>query len=430
MSFLNLKQEYRETQEEEEEGEMPAEGVFHVSRARVLQVRPRDEEPHRLFNNSVYSEVDHENPDLFFDEIKPIWYLLRILGLFPISKPNKGAATFCFASFAFVYSLAVYLAMGAVVYLVTVDRYNIIKDSKHFDDQVFAIMFMVNMLPQLVLAPCHWREAYKVVDYLTNWGQLQIQFQHAIHAPMVLNIRRKAMTLAVIMPVFSTCVVVSERYMIPEMPIFITAFYSYLLSVVHLHGAFWYLVCAALCQVGNILTCHFTGKSQLVECSNVAEYRGMWLRLASLTRQTGEFMGYTFCLLCVIWAALVTVCVYGCFAGLQYGVSWKDVGMGAYSIMCLIFLYVICDAAHQSSQYVGEVCLQQLLDLKNANKKTQQQMDALVQIIALNPPTMSFAGYVQVNRGFLSSFFSTMVTYLVVLLQFRMGTDVPCSPNS
>ncbi|XP_067009575.2 gustatory and odorant receptor 63a isoform X3 [Anabrus simplex] len=338
MSFLNLKQEYRETQEEEEEGEMPAEGVFHVSRARVLQVRPRDEEPHRLFNNSVYSEVDHENPDLFFDEIKPIWYLLRILGLFPISKPNKGAATFCFASFAFVYSLAVYLAMGAVVYLVTVDRYNIIKDSKHFDDQVFAIMFMVNMLPQLVLAPCHWREAYKVVDYLTNWGQLQIQFQHAIHAPMVLNIRRKAMTLAVIMPVFSTCVVVSERYMIPEMPIFITAFYSYLLSVVHLHGAFWYLVCAALCQVGNILTCHFTG--------------------------------------------------------------------------------------------VGEVCLQQLLDLKNANKKTQQQMDALVQIIALNPPTMSFAGYVQVNRGFLSSFFSTMVTYLVVLLQFRMGTDVPCSPNS
>jgi hypothetical protein len=70
---------------------------------------------------------------------------------------------------------------------------------------------------------------------------------------------------------------------------------------------------------------------------------------------------------------------------------------------------------------VGPEFSDKLLHLSSADKQVKRELKVFILATTTNSSEINLGGYVRIDRDFLVRFICTMVTYLVVLLQFRLG---------
>lgn len=108
---------------------------------------------------------------------------------------------------------------------------------------------------------------------------------------------------------------------------------------------------------------------------------------------------------------------------LSEGFGVKDIGLTVTAFTSVALLFVICDEAHFSAHNVRTIFQKKLLmvELSWMNVDAQTEINMFLRATEMNPSYINLGGYFDVNRNLFKSLLTTMVTYLVVLLQFQIS---------
>lgn len=155
----------------------------------------------------------------------------------------------------------------------------------------------------------------------------------------------------------------------------------------------------------------------------VADFRSLWLRLSRLSRDTGTATSTTFTFINLYMFFIITISIYGLMSQLSEGFGVKDIGLTVTACTSVALLFVICDEAHFSAHNVRTIFQKKLLmvELSWMNTDAQTEINMFLRATEMNPSYINLGGYFDVNRNLFKSLLTTMVTYLVVLLQFQIS---------
>ncbi|GFG31240.1 hypothetical protein Cfor_06768 [Coptotermes formosanus] len=407
------------------ESEMPCDQK--CDQPKPIRWRPLDEPAmHKNKVTLVIPAAEEVTAADLFDELKPIFYSMKIFGLFPLKKQSPGESTVrCKISLA--YSVTFYVAMSVYSYHVCMERMQFIRHSEgSFDELMYSVIHFFYVIPHFYFIPCHWKEVIKVGNYFSHWSEFQKQYLSATGTHLYLRQDRWAKISVVLTPILALLSVVTEYFLSSaNQKYWELGFYWYILTVIFLHVVWWWFVCSSLRGAMLGISENFFKIYNLFVherlATLVAQYTDLWVSLSRLTRETGVFMCYTYGHMCVLSFSVVTLSLYGTLSSVHDGVYMRHLVL-AMSV-CFIggIMYVISNVAHHAAIEVGPEFSEKLSHLSSADKQVRRELKLFTLATTTNSSEINLGGYVRIDRGFLLRFICTMVTYLVVLLQFRLG---------
>ncbi|XP_075984671.1 gustatory and odorant receptor 24-like [Anticarsia gemmatalis] len=388
-------------------------------RTPVKPISPNAVAPMR--NNLV---DDNFSNDIVYENIKPVFTLLRILGVLPITRPIAGMNQFQFASTSMLYSILVYCSLIGYVLYLSLHKVQILRTAEgKFEEAVIEYLFTVYLFP-MIAVPILWYETRKIADVLNGWVDFELVYKQLSNRPLPLKMYKKALAIAVIIPILSTStVIVTHVTMVHFKPMQLVP-YVFLEILTYMLGGYWYLLCETLSVCANILAEDFQQALRHVgPAGKVAEYRALWLRLSKLSRDTGISNCYTFTFVNLYLFLIITLSIYGLLSQISEGFGIKDIGLALTAFCSIFLLFFICDEAHYASHNVRTNFQKKLLmvELSWMNTDAQTEVNMFLRATEMNPSQISLGGFFNVDRTLFKSLLATMVTYLVVLLQFQIS---------
>ena len=100
--------------------------------------------------------------------------LFRVLAVMPITRSSPGRVTFSWKSFATIYAIFFYIVTTMIVLVVGYDRVLILQTTKKFDEYIYAILFVIFLVPHFWIPFVGWGVANHVAVYKTMWATFQV----------------------------------------------------------------------------------------------------------------------------------------------------------------------------------------------------------------------------------------------------------------
>ena len=92
----------------------------------------------------------------------------------------SGTITFSWRSTATMYAVCFYIAATAIVLIVGYERIMILRSIRRFDDYIYAILFVIFLVPHFWIPFVGWGVAHQVAIYKTNWGKFQVSISNKL----------------------------------------------------------------------------------------------------------------------------------------------------------------------------------------------------------------------------------------------------------
>lgn len=112
--------------------------------------------------------------DVVYENIKPVFILLRVMGVLPLMKPAASINQFSFLSAAMLYSVIVFSSLVSYVLYLSLYRVHILRttDGK-FEEAVIEYLFTVYLFP-ITTIPIMWSETHKIAGVLNSWIDFEV----------------------------------------------------------------------------------------------------------------------------------------------------------------------------------------------------------------------------------------------------------------
>lgn len=92
----------------------------------------------------------------------------------PILRSEPGRITFSWRSIATIYAIIFWFFMTVVVIIVGKERIHILQTTTQFDEYIYAIIFVIYLVPHFWIPFVGWGVATEVAKYKTSWGAFQV----------------------------------------------------------------------------------------------------------------------------------------------------------------------------------------------------------------------------------------------------------------
>lgn len=126
---------------------------------------------HPLRDNLIEPQI---NRDIIYENIKPVFFLLRVLGVLPLSRPSPGVNQFQIASPSMIYSVGCYICLVLYVLYLSLHKVQILRTAEgKFEEAVIEYLFTVYLFPML-LVPIMWYETRKIAGILNGWVEFEV----------------------------------------------------------------------------------------------------------------------------------------------------------------------------------------------------------------------------------------------------------------
>ncbi|CAH0402502.1 unnamed protein product [Chilo suppressalis] len=364
------------------------------------------------------------NRDIIYENLKPVFTVLRVMGVLPITRPSPGTNRFQLLSPSMIYSAIVYFSMITYVLYLSLHKVQIMRTSEgKFEEAVIEYLFTVYLFP-MIAVPILWYETRKIAGILNEWVKFETAYRQLLGQVLSIKMYRKALLISIIIPVLSTTsVIITHVTMVHFKPMQLIP-YVFLEILTYMMGGYWYLICEALSVCANILAEDFyQALRNIGPAKKISDYRALWLRLSKIARDTGIANCYTFTFVNLYLFLIITLSIYGLLSQISEGFGIKDVGLAVTACCSILLLFFICDQAHYASNCVRSNFQKKLLmvELSWMNTDAQTEVNMFLRATEMNPAQISLDGFFDVNRTLFKSLMATMVTYLVVLLQFQIS---------
>ncbi|XP_013139549.1 PREDICTED: gustatory and odorant receptor 24 [Papilio polytes] len=374
-----------------------------------------------LINNLIETNI---YKDIVYKNIGPVFNLLRLMGILPLTKKSPGLNQFTVTSISMVYSAVLYFLLITYILYLSLHKVQILRTAEgKFEEAVIEYLFTVYLFPTIVV-PIMWYETRKIAGVLNGWVDFEITYKKLSGQALPLYLYRKSLAIAFIIPILSTTSVIITHVTMVDFKLVQIIPYVFLEILTYILGGYWYLLCETLSMCAKILAEDFQlALRHIGPAGKVAEYRALWLRLSKLARDTGIANCYTFTFVNLYLFLIITLSIYGLLSQISEGFGIKDIGLAVTATCSIFLLFFICDEAHYASQNVRTNFQKKLLmvELSWMNADAQTEVNMFLRATEMNPSQISLGGFFDVNRNLFKSLLATMVTYLVVLLQFQIS---------
>uniref|UniRef100_A0A182R1K5 Gustatory receptor n=1 Tax=Anopheles funestus TaxID=62324 RepID=A0A182R1K5_ANOFN len=369
--------------------------------------------------------------NMVYESSKPIYLVLRAIGVFPYTRLASGETAFILASPSMVYCVMFFLLLTVYIAFILLNRIEIVRTLEgRFEESVIAYLFIVNILPILII-PLMWYETRKVISVVNGWVDFETVYRKTSGRALELKLRTKAQVVAILLPILCSLSVAITHATMVDFKLLQVIPYCVLDTITYMMGGYWYLACETLSITAKILAEDFQRALRHVgPAAKVSEYRSLWLRLSKLARDTGFSTCYTFTFICLYLFFIITLSIYGLMSQISDGFGVKDIGLAVTAFCSVGLLFYICDEAHYASFNVRTNFQKKLLmvELSWMNTDAQTEINMFLRATEMNPSSINLGGFFDVNRTLFKSLLATMVTYLVVLLQFQIS--IPDEPSA
>lgn len=137
--------------------------------------------PHPRSANAVVPMTDKLidpliSKDIVYENIKPVFSILRVMGVLPLTRPSPRVNQFFLASPAMLYSVIVFASIITYILYLSLHKVQILKSSEgKFEEAVIEYLFTVYLFPMTVI-PIMWYETRKIADVLNGWVDFEVIF--------------------------------------------------------------------------------------------------------------------------------------------------------------------------------------------------------------------------------------------------------------
>ncbi|CAG9767542.1 unnamed protein product [Ceutorhynchus assimilis] len=419
MSVLDNSFQARNQKDVYLEGAMP----FYKNRKEtsITKVAPA---PTPVYKNSEVMEAfDEENvtKSQIFQALKPVYYTGRTLGILPIT--NSGTVFDATVQWIAYSVVLLVIVLGYTAYLKWY-KINVTRSQEgRFEEAVIDYLFTVYLLP-IVINPITLYEARKQANVLTQMVAFERIYTKISQKRLTLNVGSKPLIIIVALLVFGCGTMITTHVTMANFTVHQVIPYCYINVITYMLGGAWYIYCDIIGKVATIMADDFQfALRNIGPSTRVADYRSLWMMLSRIIRNVGNSFGYALTFLCLYLFFVITLTIYGLLSQIQDGLGTKDIGLTITGISAVIMLYFICDEAHYASTCVRIFFQKKILlvELTWMNEDAQQELNMFLRATEMNPTDMCLCGFFDVNRTLFKSLLATMVTYLVVLLQFQIS---------
>ncbi|XP_049873333.1 gustatory and odorant receptor 22-like [Pectinophora gossypiella] len=415
------------------------EGINHNS---YLQNDMKHVQMNKTVHNKTQRDYEQEQRDLlcsqdgdtceihdqFYRDHKLLLVLFRALAVMPITRSGPGTVTFSWRSGATIYAICFYIVMTIVVLAVGYERVMILSSIRKFDDYIYAILFVVFLIPHFWIPFVGWGVAPLVAIYKTNWAKFQVRYYRVTGE----NLQFPGLKVSIII-VSVGCLFLAVGFLLSLCALldgFLlrhTTAYYHIIIMINMNCALWYINCKGVKFASQSLSDCFR-RDVNMECTAklIARYRYLWLNLSEQLQLLGNAYARTYSTYCLFMFVNITIAIYGALSEIVdhgFGFSFKEMGLFVDAAYCSVLLFVFIDCSHNTTLKVAAGVQDTLLsiDVLSVDRPTQKEIDLFIQAIEMNPAVVSLKGYAHVNRELLTSAISMITIYLLVLLQFKIS---------
>lgn len=111
--------------------------------------------------------------------------LFQVLAVMPIVRSSAGVVSFNWRSNAMIYAFCLYSLISIVVVKTGMERIAILSTTKEFDELIYAIIFVIFLVPHFWIPFVGWGVAKHVAAYKTMWGAFQVRFYRVTGTTLV-----------------------------------------------------------------------------------------------------------------------------------------------------------------------------------------------------------------------------------------------------
>ncbi|VVC92181.1 unnamed protein product [Leptidea sinapis] len=300
---------------------------------------------------------------------------------------------------ATTYAICFYIVSTLVVLYVGYERIMILRSIRKFDDYIYAILFVVFLVPHFWIPFVGWGVAKQVAIYKTNWGKFQVRYYRVTGENLQFpNLKTIIVILSVGCLLLAVCFLLSLSALLEGFLLRHTTAYYHIITMINMNCALWYINCRGIKTASQSLSECFR-RDVSIECSArlISSYRFLWLNLSELLQSLGNAYARTYSTYCLFMFFNITIAIYGALSEIVdhgFGFTFKEMGLFVDAAYCSTLLFIFADCSHKSTLEVAAGVQDTLLSI---------DIDHFIQAIEMNPAVVSLKGYAHVNRELLTS---------------------------
>lgn len=113
--------------------------------------------------------------DIVYENIKPVFTLLRVMGVLPLTRPSARVNQFVLISPSMFYSVIVCASLVTFIVYLSLHKVQILKNTEgKFEEAVIEYLFTVYLFPALLI-PILWYETRKIAGVLNSWVEFEVR---------------------------------------------------------------------------------------------------------------------------------------------------------------------------------------------------------------------------------------------------------------
>ncbi|KAE8573302.1 Gustatory receptor 6, partial [Halyomorpha halys] len=357
--------------------------------------------------------------NIYFNEMKPIFIMLRMVGRFPYSFTKTGFAPFSFISWPVLYSLV----FNLVFVLMTIRSMQImindkIYPSRSYDETLFWFLLLLFALQSFTGPITFWMDAPGLVSYFQKWKD----FEDFWRLGTLYSVNRHRFTRFFsisIMPLVALFVTY-ETLTLPKISILIFLPHIPIVIALLLMQVYWWLTLHDLTQYSEKL---LTSMLKVKDRRGMGYRRRIWQQISNLVTEIGNAIGASGLSYSITNFVGFILSTYGILINLASPGSSDVSVMGLLlpAVACAMTIFLVTDAAYKATECVGHKFTKNLLqiDLSTLSRSCLSEVDLMFNSLSANSPVIEYLGFMKITRNTFLQFVSHTATYLIVLVQMK-----------
>lgn len=251
--------------------------------------------------------------DQFYRDHKLLLVLFRVMAVMPITRSQPGRITFSWTSSATIYAIFFYIVTTAIVLIVGYERIQILQTTRKFDDYIYAIIFVIFLVPHFFIPFVGWGVANHVAVYKTMWGTFQLRYYRVTGENLKFpHLKVLIVIISVGCLLLAICFLLSLSALMEGFALWHTSAYYHIVTMINMNCALWYINSRAIREASRSLSRCFR-RDVKIECNAamISTYRFLWLNLSELLQTLGNAYARTYSTYCLFMFVNITIGMTG-----------------------------------------------------------------------------------------------------------------------
>lgn len=242
-----------------------------------------------------------EDYDQFYRDHKLLLVLFRVLAVMPITRDQPGRIFFKWRSLATYYAIGFWSLMTFVVLIIGRERIRILTTITEFDDYIYAVIFVIFLVPHFWIPFVGWGVAKEVAKYKSSWGPFQLRYFRVTGTGLQFpNLQLLIVIISIGCLLCAIVFLLMLSLLLDGFPLWHTIAYYHIVTMINMNCALWFINTKGIEVASKSLGERFRIDVEIDKSAGlISQYRFLWLNLSEIVQLLGNAYARTYSTYCI-----------------------------------------------------------------------------------------------------------------------------------